>query len=310
MDNRALDAAINQALAEKLASDDPLMQKEALDAINDFTRIQMREDGFLRRIMPPLPITNDELDREVDNEKPVKIVDKEPESPAAVSIPLGNLPTNVYIRGDRYKVHFSRLTTPRFTKDVDELRTYYMDIRQIMSDNAIKDMLAEEDDTFIYSVDEFLVGPNVTMIDSGIAQYQTISGGITRDSLWDALKIMPSAPWGLEVNKALINHITVKDFAKMGHEEMGGTMAQEVFRDGWTAANFMGIEWIVTIKKGIVGTNHMYMFADPKFIGKFYQLEDTTMYIDRKAWFIEFFAYEYVGATIGHTGGLAHAYFN
>ncbi len=49
----------------------------AINAINDFTRIKMLEDGFFRRILPPLQITNDELDRAVSTDKPIKIIDKE-----------------------------------------------------------------------------------------------------------------------------------------------------------------------------------------------------------------------------------------
>ena len=113
-----------RSLFEKLGSRDPGMVKEALDAVNDFTRTKMREDGFFRRIMPPVTISNDELDRQLSTDKPVKIVDKEPDSPAAITIPFGALPTNIYIRGPRYPVMFDRIATPRFTKDVDELRTW------------------------------------------------------------------------------------------------------------------------------------------------------------------------------------------
>jgi hypothetical protein len=42
---------------------DSLQDKAAIDAVNDWTRRMMREDGFLHKIMPPIPITNDELDR-------------------------------------------------------------------------------------------------------------------------------------------------------------------------------------------------------------------------------------------------------
>jgi hypothetical protein len=46
-------------------------ERDAIDAINDFTRIKMREDGFFRRILPPLQISNDELDRSVPTDKPL-----------------------------------------------------------------------------------------------------------------------------------------------------------------------------------------------------------------------------------------------
>src|SRR4051812_7373255 len=181
---------ISEAIFEKLSSRDPFLEKQAVDAVNDFTRTKMREDGFYRRIMPPIPITNDELDRQVDTDKPVKVVDKEPDSPAAISIPFATLPTNIYIRGPRYRVMFDRIVTPRFTKDVDELRTWVMDIRQVLSDNAIKDMLAEEDSKFLSAVNSALVGQDTTVPLSNVAQWQTISGGITRETLQDAFKIM------------------------------------------------------------------------------------------------------------------------
>lgn len=300
---------LNETLFEKLSSRDPIMEKEAIDAVNDFTRIKMREDGFFRRIMPPIPISNDELDRQVNTDKPVKVVDKEPDSPAAISIPFATLPMNLYIRGNRYLVMLDRIVTPRFTKDVDELRTWIMDIRQVLSDNAIKDILAEEDGKFITAVDTALVGAGTTLPTSGVAQYEQISGGITRDTLWEAMKVMPNTPFNLEVHTILVNNITIKEVAKFGRDEMGGDLAVDIMKSGFSEQEFMGVRWIVTIKKDLVETNHMYHFSDPKFIGKHFQLEDTTMYIRREAYMLEFFAYETSGGTIGHTGGLAHVEF-
>lgn len=300
---------LNQVLFEKLASSDPLMTKEAVDAINDFTRVKMREDGFLRRIMPPLQITNEELDRQVTTDKPVKVVDKEPDSPAAISVPFATLPMNLYIRGPRYLVMMDRILTPRFTKDVDELRTWIMDIRQVLSDNAIKDMLAEEDGKFIVAFNTAIVGPGSTVPTSGVVQYEQIAGGITRDTLWDMMKIMPNTPSNLEVHTCLLNNITIKEVCKFGRTEMGGDMSQDIMRDGWSEQDFMGVRWIITIKKEIIATNSVYMFADPKFIGKHYTLEDTTMYIRREAYMLEFFAYETNGCSLGHTSGLARADF-
>ena len=296
---------LNRVLSDKLMSQDSRMSKQAVDAVNDFTRTKMREDGFYRRIIPPLPISDDELDRQVDTDKPVKIVDKEPDSPAAISIPFATLPSNLWIKGDRYKVQFDRIVTPKFTKDVDELRTWHMDIRQVLSDNAIKDMLAEEDGKFISAVNTALVGPGFVVPTSGVAQYQQIAGGITRDTLADGLKIMPSTPSNLEVHCVLLNNITIKDVLKFTRNEAGGDLSDELMRKGWTYSEMLGVKWVITIKKGLVPTNTMYHFADPKFIGKSYLLEDTTMYIKREAYFIEFFAYESLGGSIGHTSGLA-----
>ena len=45
----------------------PGMEKKAIDAVNDFTRAKMREDGFYRRILPLLQIRSDVLDCKAHN---------------------------------------------------------------------------------------------------------------------------------------------------------------------------------------------------------------------------------------------------
>lgn len=298
---------VNEALFEQLGT--PGLEKRAIDAVNDFTRTKMREDGFYRRIIPPLQITNDELDRQVDTDKPVKVVDKEPDSPAAISLPFANLPINIYIKGPRYRVLFDRVVTPRFTKDVDELRTWIMDIRQVLSDNSIKDMLAEEDTKFLTAVNTALVGQDVILPTSGVAQYVGIGGGITRETMQDAFKVLPRTPSHLEVHTVLINNVTIREVMKWGRDEMGGDFSQDLVRNGWSEQEFMNARWIITIKRDLVPDDHIYMFSDPKFIGKSYLLEDTTMYIKREAYLLELFAYETIGGALGHYNGLGHVVF-
>jgi len=301
-----------QVLNEELFSqlETPGMEKNALDAVNEFTRVRVREDGFYRKIIPPVQVSNDDLDRQVDTDKPVIVVDKEPGSPAAISIPFATLPINVYIRGPRYRVQFDRIVTPRFVKDIDELRTWQMDIRQVLSDNAIKDMLAEEDSKFLTAVNTALGGAaNAIVPTSGVAQWETVWGGISRDTVQEALKIMPKTPSHLEVNTVLINNVTIREILKWGYDEAGGSLSGDMLKSGWSEIDLMGCKWIITIKRDLVPDDSMYFFGDPRFIGKSYLLEDTTMHIKREAFMIEFFAYETLGGSIGHTGGLARADF-
>ena len=242
-------------------------------------------------------------------DKNVKIVDKEPGSPAAVSIPYATLPMNRYIRGPRYRVMFDRIVTPRFTKDIDELRTWDMDIRQVLSDNAIKDMLAEEDGKAIRCVNTLLGTVNTQVPETATVQYKTISGGITRETFNEALKIMPSTPSHLETSTLLMNNITVKDLQKWGRDEIGGDLAEEILLKGYSESTFLNTRILVTIKRDLVPDSTFFMFAEPKFLGKFFVLEDTTMAIERKFYLLEFFAYESIGSAIGNVAGLARADF-
>ena len=90
---------------------------------------------------------------------------------------------------------------------------------------------------------------------------------------------------------------------------MGGDYSQDIVKDGWKATRFGGLDLLITIKRDLVPDDRMEMTADPKFLGKFYTLEDVTMYLKRDAFLLEFFAYETIGASIGNTGALARVDF-
>lgn len=281
--------------------------KQAQNLTTDYIRVRMREDGFARRICPPIQITNDELDRQVDTDKPVKVVDMEPNSPGAISVPFGTLPINQYIRAPRFRVMMARIESERFTKDIDELRTYDMDIRQILSDNALKDMLAEEDGSWIAATNSLLVGQGSTVPATGTVQWKAIAGGITRDTLAEGMRIMPSTPNHLQPSTALINNITIWDIVKFGRDEVGGDMAQDMFSNGFAEREIMGVRFIITIKTNLVPNGTIFYYAEPKFLGKFFILEDTVLYVDRKMFMLEFSAYESIGASIANVAAVARA---
>ncbi len=298
----------NAAVLEQLEGT-PEMVKAAQGTVTEFTRVKVREDGIARKIMPPITVQNEDLDRQVDTDKPVVVVDKEPDSPAAASIPFGTLPFNQYIQGPRYRVMFDRLVTPRFTKDVDELRTWDMDIRQVISDNSIKDLLAEEDGKMFMTVNNLLLGQDVVIPLTGVAQWRKITGGITRETWAESLKTLPRTPMHLEAATCVINNVTVKDLYKWGRDEIGGDLSEEILQNGFAERSLMGARVIITIKRDLVADNVQYQFAEPKFLGKFLLLEDVTMFVDRKAYMLEFFAYESIGASFANIGGLGRTDF-
>lgn len=296
---------INRNLAEKVYSRNPSLVKEAEDELSDFTRMRMREEGFWRKIINVKPVTNKDLDRDPYSDKPRMIFEKEPNSPAAVSLPFANTPSFVYLKGNRYEVKIQRISTPRFSKDVDELRTWEMDFRQIVSDNSIKDLLAEEDGVFLRSVNTCLVGPEQIVPYSGVVQHEVISGGITRNSLQDGFKVMPNTPASFEVHSVLINHITIRDVCKLNTIETGEQISSDIMRNGWTLQDYMGVKWNITIKKGLVPTGTMYHFGDPSALGKAVELEAPTMFIRREYFMLEFFSYEMIGHTIANSSSVA-----
>lgn len=305
--------AINEAVVTGLTSDDPFLQKKAENGVNDFLRLRAREDGFARRIQPPVPVTPADLDRDVSHVEPVIIKDMEPNSPGAYSVPFATVPKNHYIDAPRYRVMFDRIFSNRFYADVANLLTYDMDIRQIFNDNMLKDILAEEDRKYITLADD-LCG---TLDDTTTTRATTLGalgyvsvGALTRTSLADARKGLPSTNRHLNPTRCLINNITIHDVAALDRTDIGGDLAEEMFVKGFTEREIMGVYWMITIKTDLVANNVIYQFAAPKFLGDFYTLEDVTISTKHEDFMFEMWAYEMIGATIKNEAALCKAKFS
>ena len=285
-------------------------EKRAEDSLNNYTRTQVRELSFMDITVPPFKVEDSECDMQVDTDNLCKVFEYEPNSPGAQAVPFGTTPPSFYLRGKRYKVTGSRLHTPRMTKDVTELRSFRMDIRQIVADGMIKELLAEKDAIYLGAVNSILLGADVVIPSSGIAQWRTSSGGISRNTWIESLKTMPQASGHLEAATVLINSVTRKEFQKWPRDEWGGDGAETQLREGVTFDTLDNKKFVTTIKRGLVPDGTMFQFAGPEFVGKSLYFDDTTVYVKTDAWLMETFAYWYGGMTIANVGGLARHDFN
>lgn len=304
--------AINEAVLTGLTSSDGYLQKEAENGVNDYLRLRAREDGFARRIQPPVQVTPADLDRQVDTVKPVIVKDMEPNSPAAYSVPFNTVPMNQYMDAPRYRVMFDRIMSHRFTADVANLLTYDLDIRAIFNDIMLKDILAEEDSKYIGVVDTTCGTLNDTtatrVTTVGSVGYVTV-GALTRTSLADAMKGLPSSNRHLSPSRVLVNNVTIWDVVALDRTDAGGDIAEELFLNGFTERQIMGVTWMITIKTDLVANDVIYQFAAPKFLGDFYTLEDVTVSTKNENFMFEMFAYEMLGATIKNEAAVCKASF-
>lgn len=308
---------INSQILESLANDPTdVFEKKAQASATNYTRIQIREDSFAFKILPPEKATDDMLRYDLSEELAV-VWEKEPDSPAAKWVPLQTVPDGEYIKGSRYVIPFARVLTPDFRKDIAELRTTKQDIRKILTDNSIKDGLAEIDSKFIRTVNSIVFdapGANMPNRISGKRQWMDFAGPLNRDNFAEATKMLPA---GNEDGKfvtrnycCLMNEITARDLLKLERPEVGGDKAQDFFLNGLTTDTIMGIKCLFTIKNHLVPTGWVYFFAEPDFLGKCFYLDDWTMYVKKEAYFISMFSYWMGGFAFGNTAGIALARFN
>jgi hypothetical protein len=300
---------LNESIVNGLISSQDGLRKEAQEGVNDYLRLRMREDGFARRILPPVSVTPADLDRQVDTPKPVIVKDIEPTSAGAYTVPFGTTPMDHYIAAPRYRVMFDRILSRRYNADVNNLLTWDMDIRQILNDFLLKDIMAEEDRKFMLVVDAIAGTVNTVNATLGSCQWITV-GAMNRASLSHAMKGLPSTNRHLNPAMALVNNITIWDVVALTREEIGGDLAEELFVNGFAERQIMGLKWAITIKTDLVEDSELYMFAEPKYTGDFFVLDDVTISTKHEDYFLEFFAYESVGATIQNAAAVAKVTFD
>ena len=107
-------------------------RQAAADSVSDYLRARAHEDGFARRIAPPVPVTVHELDRQMPSQVPY-------------TVPFGEVPVHPQLAAPRYRVKFTRMMSHRFSADVENLVTYDADLRDVFNDVMLADITAKED---------------------------------------------------------------------------------------------------------------------------------------------------------------------
>lgn len=301
-------------------------EKKAAVSAQSFTRMKLREESFTEKIITPIDISNDDLDKAENPELLVKWNDREPDTAPAVTIPLGVVPDMYQFNGTRYPSYFTRITSPKYNKDIDQLRSYDYDIRAIMLELSTKDIATEIDTRFMSRIDSIVGTKNVVNRANGVSinglelpQHVGISGGITRENVAEAFKVIkrlkvpfgPSQPDGGETKGVmLMNNVTADDFVKMSRSEVGGDLAQEMWVNGLPSKTLLGVKPIYTIKRDLVPDGVIYLFSSEEFFGKYYRLQPLTVFMKNEAYFLEYFQYMNLSLAIGNVKGVVKVDFN
>lgn len=264
-----------------------------------YVRERLRETSFARKIIPPESVTKADCQRSVTHDGLVKIVDIEPQS-SAMAINFRSEPDGRYISAPRFEIPFSTISSERFEKAEQELLSYEMPITKVIEQNSVKDIQSVEDTRFL--------------------QYARAATGSTG-------KILPEAATGLgsksdltelfdqldddrlAVGTILMCKSQFNRWLEFPNTEIGDVLASEVAKDGYKYNTILGHKLITTIKTDILSPREVWVFAEADFLGKFYILNNTKFYIDKRANMIEWQAWEDVGLGFGNVRGMARRVF-
>lgn len=280
---------MNQSFLDKIEQGHT---KEAGLAMSAFVRQRLREDGFARKVLGPIPVTAAELDRQL-TEEPTIICEKEPDSVASTMSFLGR--SNIrYWTTARYPVTFEKIASQDFRKSKFELATYRTDIRTVLQDNSVKDMQEQEDLGFYNNIIT-----NAAL--NGNANTYTIAGGFTKANFLAGIKNMLKNR--LPIGCILMTQSMYNDLLAFPATDIGSDAASELFMGRGSVQAPFGYKIITTNKHNILPANRCIVFAPPEYLGQFYTLQDATVFLKVEQDIIEFTAYESIGIGIGNVNG-------
>jgi hypothetical protein len=272
--------------------------KEASEEGSAFIRTKLRQEAFVREILPPVLLADDEIDRDENTDQPKKIVEKEPDS-VATFVPFYGTGPRTLFRGPRYAVFFGKTESQRFRKSKFELMTYQNDIRKILSDNSVKDMADQEDLKFISTVNAVLAGAPSQVV--GAASFNSAAFKAGFQNLVSRR---------LPIGKILMTKNTYYEALDLPATSVGNDVASAHYNDGIEKEErLFGIPVVTTIKTDILtpqaGASHsVYLFSPENFLGNFFLLQDATLFIKQEADIIFFHSYAAPGIGIGNTAAM------
>lgn len=301
---------IDQELVQAIAEAGNGQMKKVASAGESYIRRKLRENSFTRKVLPHKQVDDSDLTYALNTELPVVVEEMEPLSPGAVSLSFNDHPDVSFYRRDKFVVYFSKISTPEFVKNTDELRVGKSPLRKIITDNALRDIDYQEDKRFIDYIDT-IVGTPAGVGAAGVQQAFSVDAAITRDSYVDSISHLEDQ----ELNNGvfLANRKTANQFVKFGRDEAGGDLSEELLKKGREAlvnGIVMNIPHSFTIKRQLVPDNLVYQFTTPDYLGRAYVLEPVRMYVEKKKDILRFSAVEKLGVTIANVAGVARHQFD
>ncbi len=286
---------INQGFINQIENG---MVKEAEESASGYIREKIREMGFLRRLFDPRTVTADELDPNLDDDKPSIRVEKEPNEVTATYVPYKGTADRRYFTGNRFDVPFGKIESERIRKSKFELMTIRMDIMAWLKENQVKAIQDAEDTTFMDTITELLA------MNPAQAASVAIAGDTTFKEAFNTGRRMFNT-LQMPIGKVLMSKNTWLECDALRHDVIGNEAISSRFRDGVDdETTFQGIPVVTTIKNNLVADGEMFFFSPKDYFGKFYLLQDATLFLKQEADMINFHTYEAPGFGIGNTKGV------
>lgn len=282
------------------------MKKQAQQSLDDYIRIQIREGGIVRSsILPTLPITAKDLDKDEDPMINKKFIPMEISSEGGTWIPYRANPPMMIVKGRRVPAYFGEITSVKHVMNIYENLTSEIDLRKMLQDQDVKEIQKVEDQKFLTTVDTICAA-------NPAQQLKVYSGGLSKNNWIAAIQDFKSLPYKIPLACALMNDWTYAELLKWPFSTdvpYTGEEQRDMYKNGYVG-QISGVKILQTIKSDLVPNRVVYFFSNPDFMGKFYELQAPTTLIKQEGNTIEFYTMEVVGMALPNIRSFVKCTFN
>jgi len=278
---------MNQALLRAISSG---QTKEAAEAGTNFIREIVRQDSAVRDVIPPVGLTDAELDPDDRQDSPRKIVELEPRSVAS-RLEFRGQPQVTWFTANRYSVYFTKIASQKSVKPKEELMTYRNDIRSILAENKVKDM-ADVEDVMWNTL-------QMSAVQAAPALQTTMQPQFTAAAFAAAFRALIDRRRPL--GRILLPKSLMMSLIELPASAVSNNVAEQFYRDGIEKENTLwGLPVTSTIKSNIYDPSSAWIYSPHNFLGNFFTLQDATLFMKQEANILEFYTYEILGMGIAN----------
>ena len=273
----------------------------------DFIRDRIRETSVTNRLIPPVLVTESQVERNTYNDFPLKRVEIEADS-KAFSMGFRGRGSARFFEGRKYEVYFTKFETEHFKKTREELMTMRYPVMDVVNNNFVLDMQEQIDALFKIRLDAATaLSGNVTTVDF------TTSANIAAN-FKDAIITMGQGIIGKRRRpaKLVMSEAMFLNLGRLTPDKLGfGDAVQRIAFNGvYPEKQFFGYEVITSINAGTTGGtvnagsvwahNKIYMVTEPGFLGSNFVLGEINQEMKREGNILEWWDWADQGFEIGN----------
>ena len=284
----------------------------------NYLRDRIRETCVANRAIPPVILTEAQIDTNTQNDFPLKRVWLEPES-KAFTLGFRGRGYAQFVEGRKYEVWFTKLETEHFKKTQEELMTMKFPLIDVVNSNFVFDLQEQVDAMFRDRLDAAVVAAG------GPTQSHTIkavAGDKVKDVFKDLVIDAVRAVLGRRRRTArlIMTEHTWMNLARLEPDKIGYENVGRIAFTGVTPEKtFLGYEVITTInsvKKGVTPgepnahesvwpNDCIYAITAPEYLGSNFMLRDIQQEMDRKGNMLKWYSWTNQGMEIGNVSSVS-----